>query len=117
MSVPDGVRLLNGQAIACGSIPESEITDFREAVLIKVENGAHLSAFFGQALADGAVKLWAILARPRQGDLVVLASRVKQSYPALTPDCPQAHLFERELAEQWDIVPEGHPWLKPVRFQ
>lgn len=34
--------------------------------------------------------------------------------PLLTPDCPQAHLFEREIAEQW-VVPEGHPWL-PVRF-
>jgi Ni,Fe-hydrogenase III large subunit len=41
---------------------------------------------------------------------------VKDAYPALTPDCPQAHLFEREIAEQWGIRPEGHPWLKPVRF-
>ena len=34
----------------------------------------------------------------------------------MTPDCPQVHLFEREIAEQWGVVPEGHPWLKPVRF-
>jgi Ni,Fe-hydrogenase III large subunit len=26
-------------------------------------------------------------------------------------------LFEREIAEQWQERPEGHPWLKPVRFQ
>jgi len=26
------------------------------------------------------------------------------------------HLFERELAEQYGIRPEGHPWFKPVRF-
>ena len=25
------------------------------------------------------------------------------------------HLFEREIAEQWGLRPEGHPWLKPVR--
>ena len=37
-------------------------------------------------------------------------------YPALTPECPQAHLFEREIAEQYGVRPEGHPWLKPVRF-
>ena len=37
-------------------------------------------------------------------------------YPSLTPACPQAHLFEREIAEQCGVVPEGHPWLKPVRF-
>jgi Ni,Fe-hydrogenase III large subunit len=25
-------------------------------------------------------------------------------------------MFEREIAEQWGVKPEGHPWLKPVRF-
>jgi len=38
------------------------------------------------------------------------------SYPSLTPECPQAHLFEREMAEQYGLRPQGHPWLKPVRF-
>jgi Ni,Fe-hydrogenase III large subunit len=37
-------------------------------------------------------------------------------FPSLTPNCPQAHLFERELAEQYGVRPEGHPWFKPVRF-
>ncbi len=37
-------------------------------------------------------------------------------YAALTPDCPAAHYFEREIHEQWRVLPEGHPWLKPVRF-
>ena len=31
------------------------------------------------------------------------------------PTVPQAHLFEREIAEQCGVVPEGHPWLKPLR--
>ena len=26
------------------------------------------------------------------------------------------HLFEREIAEQFGLRPDGHPWLKPVRF-
>jgi Ni,Fe-hydrogenase III large subunit len=37
-------------------------------------------------------------------------------FPSLTPQCPQFHLFEREIAEQFGVVPEGHPWFKPVRF-
>ncbi|MFI5461379.1 MAG: NADH-quinone oxidoreductase subunit C, partial [Isosphaerales bacterium] len=37
-------------------------------------------------------------------------------FPSLTPDCPQVHLFERELAEQYGVRPEGHPWFKPVRY-
>jgi Ni,Fe-hydrogenase III large subunit len=38
------------------------------------------------------------------------------SFPSLTPQCPQVHLFEREIAEQSGLRPDGHPWLKPVRF-
>lgn len=38
------------------------------------------------------------------------------SYPAFTPRLPQAHWFEREIWEQWHITPQGHPWLKPIRF-
>ena len=48
--------------------------------------------------------------------LELCRTRVRDRYPALTPDVPQAHWFEREIAEQWGIVPEGHPWLKPIRF-
>src|ERR1019366_43265 len=36
-------------------------------------------------------------------------------FPALSPDCPQADSFEREIAEQGGLKPEGHPWLKPLR--
>jgi len=36
------------------------------------------------------------------------SASVTDRYPSLTPDCPQALLFEREIAEQWGIVPEGH---------
>ncbi len=36
---------------------------------------------------------------------------------ALTPECPQAHRFEREIwRSSGDVDPEGHPWLKPIRF-
>ncbi|HJV25066.1 MAG TPA: NADH-quinone oxidoreductase subunit C [Aromatoleum sp.] len=45
-----------------------------------------------------------------------LTDRDKQ-YSALTPDFPAAHIFERELWEQTGLTPEGHPWLKPVRFE
>jgi Ni,Fe-hydrogenase III large subunit len=45
----------------------------------------------------------------------MVTTEVGASYPALTPECPQAHLFEREVWEQTGVKPEGHPWLKPVR--
>jgi formate hydrogenlyase subunit 5 len=36
------------------------------------------------------------------------------TYPALTPDIPAAHWFERELHDLHGIVPAGHPRLEPL---
>jgi Ni,Fe-hydrogenase III large subunit len=37
-------------------------------------------------------------------------------FPSITPRCPEAHLFEREIAEQRGLKIFGHPWFKPVRY-
>jgi Ni,Fe-hydrogenase III large subunit len=53
------------------------------------------------------------------GSLSVLRAHATrgESYPALTPRFPSAQSHERELWEQTGLVPEGHPWLKPMRFE
>jgi Ni,Fe-hydrogenase III large subunit len=90
--------------------------EFRSEVLQQVGQGARIAALFGQATDDRAVRLYGVLAHDEESALSVLAADVEESYLSLTPDCPQAHWFEREIAEQWGVVPEGHPWLKPIRF-
>jgi len=47
--------------------------------------------------------------------LGIATTEVSQSYPSLTPRVPAAHLFERDLHERHGLVPQGHPWLRPVR--
>jgi Ni,Fe-hydrogenase III large subunit len=89
--------------------------EFRTALLDEVALHARIISFFGNPAEDG-LDLYAILAHDVQGELTLLHTRVGTSYPSLTPDCPQLHLFERELAEQYSVLPDGHPWLKPVRF-
>jgi Ni,Fe-hydrogenase III large subunit len=70
------------------------------------------------ATADRPLLFWAVLADDHAGVLHVATTLVEgDSFPSLTPHCPQVHLFEREIAEQWGVRPDGHPWLKPVRFQ
>jgi hypothetical protein len=49
--------------------------------------------------------------------VIALSPGKHKVFPSLTPRCSQLHLFEREIAEQFGVVPEGHPWFKPVRFQ
>ncbi len=105
-----------GAAVRFDRLPCVAVAEFRESVLRNVAQGARLAAFFGMKTSSGEVELVAILAHAERGLLAALAMRPGSAYPALTIDCPQAQGFEREIAEQWGIMPEGHPWLKPLRF-
>jgi Ni,Fe-hydrogenase III large subunit len=108
-------QLHNGQALPWKDIPELAMPEFRSLILERVRRGRRISSLFG--LPDGdQIMILAVLAHDSQGMLELCRTRVRDRYPALTPDVPQAHWFEREIAEQWGIVPEGHPWLKPIRF-
>lgn len=107
----------NAEAVARESIPVLPVSAWREVILDAVAGRARISALFGHPGEEGRIRLTAVLARDAASTLEVLSTEPGEAYPALTPECPQAHLFEREIAEQWAVRPEGHPWLKPVRFQ
>jgi Ni,Fe-hydrogenase III large subunit len=116
MKTGASIILHNGSVVACAEIPSSVPADFREQVLLAVENGARIVVLFGQPVADGKVRLFTVLANDTDGQLTLHSTEIADRYSALTPGCPQAHWFEREIAEQWGVKPEGHPWLKPIRF-
>ncbi len=105
----------NGQAVDLGAIEHMEIGPFHEAILAGVNNGARISSLFAAKMPSGESAIYALLAFDAQHSLRVLSAKVSGSFPALTASCPQAHLFEREILEQFGIVPQGHPWMKPVR--
>jgi Ni,Fe-hydrogenase III large subunit len=111
------LRARNGRAMARAEVPELPVEDFRREIALGVARDERIAALFGARHASGAVELWAVLASDHDGILRLGTTVVRgDSYPSLTPEVPQAHLFEREIAEEWALVPEGHPWLKPVRF-
>ncbi len=61
--------------------------------------------------------IFAVLAFPHAAELGIIAAPLPKSpYPSLTLQCHAAHWFERELAENYDLTPQNHPWLKPIRF-
>lgn len=108
----------NGQSIPRAQVPEMSFTDFRRSIGDGLAGGQRLAALFGDvATAPGDVDLYAVLADSTRALLHVGKTHLEgDSFPSLTPDCPQAHLFEREMAEQYGVCPVGHPWFKPVRF-
>ncbi len=111
------VRLGNGESIARRDLPVLPVAAWREEVVGAVARGRRLAACFGAERHQDGLRVIAVLAGDDDGELDVCAADLADRYDALTPDCPQAHWFERELAEQWGVEPRGHPWLKPIRRQ
>lgn len=107
-----------GEPLALAQFPPASLDGFRQTILDACSNGRQLAALFGATSSEtDRVDLYAVLADSSRGQLQVgKTTLVADRFPSLTPECPQAHLFEREIAEQYGVRPEGHPWFKPVRF-
>lgn len=107
----------NGQAAVLDAFPVIPIEQLRTLAITSVRRGGRIVALFGWPIVGDVVRLVMVLAEPHGlGRLTIAGADVTGGYPALTPQCTQAHWFEREIAEQWGVIPLGHPWLKPLRF-
>ncbi len=106
----------NGEAVALGAVPVHPIERLRSIVLDTVRRGGRLVALFGRPGGED-VLVTAVLADDPEGRLGLLSAPVRGAYPSIAAEVPAAQAFERELAEQWGVRPEGHPWLKPLRFE
>jgi Ni,Fe-hydrogenase III large subunit len=112
---PQSLSLRNRRSVPLGAVPREAPADFVANVAGAVRTGWRLVSLLGMPETESHVGLVAILAQDETGDLTATSTAVGQRYQALTPFCPQAARFEREIAEQCGVVPEGHPALKPLR--
>jgi len=113
------MELFNGGQIAVANIRILAIEDFRGRILEGCGEGSRLVNLFGSPEADGGVRLTAILGLDEDAQLEIFSTLISAQaaeYESLAKDLLQAHLFEREIAEQWAVTPVGHPWLKPLRY-
>ncbi len=111
-------RIQNGQSLPLGDVPVIKLADFRGTIIDRALGATRIAAMFGHQTNEGQIRLYAVLADHSDSTIIPFATDLLNgnSYPSLTPECPQSHCFEREIAEQWGIVPIGHPWLKPLRY-
>jgi len=120
--VTDALVLANGGAAALDKLPRLGIGALTAWITRAVAQGRRVSALLAYPLGE-RLCLIGVLANDTDGVLELAAAELERSadggasFPSMTPACPEVHLFEREIAEQWGARPLGHPWLKPVRFQ
>ncbi len=108
----DFLQIGNGEVTARERIPHLTFDGFRNQALEIVENGGKVVHYF--AYWDGQqLKLLAVLRNDR---LFVAGCDAPESFSSMAARCEPFHLFEREIAEQYGLRPEGHPWLKMVRY-
>ena len=116
------------RAAPLSAIPELGLEDFGRAIRARIEAGLRVSALFGlsagpersargEKRGEGRVELYVVIADDEQNRLLAGKTSVEgEGFPSLSLSCPQLQLFEREIAEQFGIVPRGHPWMKRVRY-
>jgi Ni,Fe-hydrogenase III large subunit len=115
VSAFDSVGLRNRRAVPLDAVPVEPAEAFGATVTGAVRDGWRLVSFFGMPEGADRVRLLAVLAADDRGALGATCTVVRDAFPSLTPQCPQADTFEREIAEQCGVLAEGHPGLKPLR--
>ncbi len=88
---------------------------FFETAASRLASGGRALAYFAVP-EDAARRLVLAVSFDREGRIEVYSTLVQGAFKALTPAFPQLHLFEREIFEETGLKPEGHPWLKPLRY-
>ncbi|MBM4001179.1 MAG: hydrogenase [Planctomycetes bacterium] len=115
--ITDCVKTFNSKPVRQADVPVVRFDDFRDALASTLASrDGELLALFGVPRGPQTVRVYGVTLEGMTGAIGLMATDVGERYPALTRDVSQAHWFEREIAEQWGVVPENHPWLKPIRF-
>jgi Ni,Fe-hydrogenase III large subunit len=107
-------RLGNRRTVRLADVPTLPIDAFRSAISVAVADGWRIVSLFGVPEDSTTLRLMAVIADDERGQLGASSAIVGERYPAIAIECAQAAAFEREIAEQCGVVPEG-PRLKPLR--
>lgn len=110
--------MTNGRAIELETVPVLAMDALAQTTIDAVASGWRVAAMFAASLDDAQhPQLFCILVDDEHSEIHPVRALVQDGcFASMTPRCPQVHMFEREIAEQFGIVPTGHPWFKPVRY-
>jgi Ni,Fe-hydrogenase III large subunit len=108
-------RLGNRRAVPLVDVPVLPISVLRDAIAAAITDGWRIVSLFGAPENASSLRIMAVVADDERGHLGAASAVVGTSYPAISALCPQAAVFEREVAEQCGVLPEGHPRLTALR--
>jgi len=111
-------RLRPPDAVERSLVPVLGIEPWIAALREKLGVGAYPVTLFGEKEDESCIRVWCVLGDAAEHVLWLTSTRMGKGdahFPSLANDFPAVNYFECELFEQTGIVPEYHPWLRPVR--
>ncbi|MBA4336578.1 NADH dehydrogenase subunit [bacterium] len=112
----------NNKAIEIKKIPTLNYDEFYNiAVELLPKEEVHCVNYFGFPYGE-KLKFICAFADDKEHKIALLSyefenKNVKDlNLKSLTETFPAMHIFEREINENFGIMFQGHPWLKPIRF-
>jgi Ni,Fe-hydrogenase III large subunit len=107
----------NNKPVNLKDISLIEIPLFRNQIIKRVQGGMRPVLFFGKRKAASHI-LYIVLADDENSRLYISSADLqkKKSFQSITPEIPSFMNFENEIHEEFGIIPEGHPWPRPVRY-
>ena len=111
-------RLRPLEVVERSLVPVLEVEPWVTALREKLAAGAYPVTLFGENESESRIRVWSLLGDATDHVLWMTSTRMGKdhaSFASLGHDFPAMNYFECELFEQTGIVPERHPWLRPVR--
>jgi Ni,Fe-hydrogenase III large subunit len=105
--------------LGLGSIPVIDYGLFCNEVSGLLGNESNHCMAYYCLNEDDRLRFICCIACDETGGIRVLSHVMERNgspLKSLTPACPPLHIFEREIHENYGVLFEGHPWLKPVRY-
>jgi Ni,Fe-hydrogenase III large subunit len=111
-------RLRPPEAVERSLVPVLGIEPWMAALRERLAGGACPVTLFGENENESWIRVWCLVGDAAEHALWLTSTHMRRDnayFPSLSNDFPAVNYFECELFEQTGIVPERHPWLRPVR--
>jgi len=107
----------NNKPLKIDDIPHIGIKEFIDDAELLAKQKNRLVSLFGMN-NNNNVTIYCVFADDENSKLLIASTELKkgESYRSITLNVPSFAMFERELHEEFGIIPKNHPWLKPVRY-
>jgi len=110
-------KMRNTESRDLSKIPILKNSVFFESIKSHCSKGLRVSSYFSFLNSKKQNQLIIVLADDESSYFLVSSTIIEgREFPSLAIELPQIQLFEREIAEQFGLIPEGHPRFYPVRF-